>query len=571
MQWIRPSFKSGLARNVAQQFGISQVVAELLVNRGLTDPEQINGFLNPRLQSLEDPLQMTNMTEAVARVESALQQQESILIFGDYDVDGVTSTVFLTHFLRRFGLSPSYVVPKRLEEGYGLSMDSLKRALAEGKPDLLFAVDCGTSSLEEVAWLREQGISVIILDHHTSKEALPEDCTLVNPHVHEEEDVPWKNRGSVGLVFKFCHAFLKIMRQKGDHLAEQTDIREYLDLVAMGTVADLVKLEGENRILVKHGLNRLGKCQRPGICALMEVAGISLGDNISPFDIGFKIGPRINASGRLDDASLPIDLLLNEDWTDCHKTARMLDGFNKERQDIERKITDAAEAQVEKQFPDDPGAILHAPEWHAGVVGIVASRISRKYNRPALVLGSDGEGMIKGSGRSVEGVDLVEILKDCTSHITQWGGHPMAIGLTTSEDKIDDLRQAFNAALMAKFPKGLPEPVMHIDAVMDVSDLNEKLLEELNCLMPYGQGNPEPVFAIERATLANVTPLGADHLRFNLERGSGNVPIEGVAWGMAARTPPTKTPIELLVRYHWHSWRGRRSRRVTMLDWRPCA
>ena len=221
MKWIRPALNDGLAGHISRQFGISQAVGQLLVSRGLTEPDQIENFLRPRLQSLEDPLKLTHMRDAVDRVELALQRQESVLIFGDYDVDGVTSTVFLTQFLRLFGLSPNYVVPKRLEEGYGLSIESLKRALESGKPDLLIAVDCGTGSVEEVAWLRDQGISVIVLDHHTSKEALPEDCILVNPHVHDEEGVPWKNLCSVGLVFKFCHAFLKVMREMGDHLGRR--------------------------------------------------------------------------------------------------------------------------------------------------------------------------------------------------------------------------------------------------------------------------------------------------------------------------------------------------------------
>ncbi|MEX0331064.1 MAG: single-stranded-DNA-specific exonuclease RecJ [Puniceicoccaceae bacterium] len=568
MRWIRPSLNHGQAGHVARQFGISQVVANLLLNRGLAEHEQIEQFLNPRLQSLDDPLKLTNMPEAVARVEQALQRQESVLIFGDYDVDGVTSTVFLTHFLRQFGLNPSFVVPKRLEEGYGLSMDSLQRALSDGKPDLLIAVDCGTSSAEEIAWLRQQGISVLVLDHHTSKEALPEDCLLVNPHVHDGDDVPWKNLCSVGLVFKFCHAFIKVLRDKGDHLAEQTDLRDYLDLVAMGTVADLVLLEGENRILVKHGLTRLRRCRRPGVCALMEVAGIQLGEEISPFDIGFKIGPRINASGRLDDATMPIDLLLNEDWTSCSKSARLLDSFNRDRQDIERAITEVAERQVTEQFADNQGVILHGADWHTGVVGIVASRIARKFNRPALVLGSDGDGLLKGSGRSIEGVDLVEILKGCTEHITQWGGHPMAVGLTAEADKIDALREAFDTALQKQFPEGLPEPVLKIDATMQADELTESLLEELSALAPYGQGNPEPILAVTGVSIGNISPLGTGHIRFNIERGYNMPPVDGVAWGMAENPPPTGMPVDLAVRYHWHTWRGRKSQRVTLLDWR---
>ncbi len=374
MRWITPDLDAGLTHRISRQFGISDVSARLLAGRQLQAFDQIEAFLSPSLKRLSDPLLVGNMQAAVDRLETALRKEESVLIFGDYDVDGVTSTVFLTHFLRRFGLNPRYVVPKRLKEGYGLSVDSLERAFEDGKPDLLIAVDCGTGSSEEVAWLRTQGVSVLILDHHASKESLPADCILVNPHVHDAPDVPWKNLCSVGLVFKFCHAFLKIMRANGDSYAENTDLREYLDLVAMGTVADLVHLNGENRILVRHGLNRLRHCKRPGICALMEVSGLSLGDELTPVDIGFRLGPRINASGRIDEATLPIQLLLGEDWQTCRKAAQLLDDFNRERQDIERDITLQAEAEVESRYRNDPGIVVHSADWHSGVVGIVASR-----------------------------------------------------------------------------------------------------------------------------------------------------------------------------------------------------
>lgn len=568
MRWINPSLNEGLAGHISQQFGISPVVAALLTNRGLTDPATIEQFLSPKLQNLEDPLLPGGMQAAVDRLELALKRQESILIFGDYDVDGVTSTVFLIHFLRQFGLSPRFVVPKRLEEGYGLSIDSLNRALSDGKPDLLLAVDCGTSSSEEIAWLRKQDIDVMILDHHTSKESLPADCILVNPHVNDAEDVAWKHLCSVGIVFKFCHAFLKMMRSKGDPLADQTDLREYLDLVALGTVADLVPLEGENRILVKHGLHRLKSCQRPGICALMEVAGISLGEEISPFDISFKLGPRINASGRLDDASAPIQLLLDSDWATCNKAAHMLDSFNRDRQDIERAITLEAEDEVVSLYSDDHGIILHSPDWHAGVVGIVASRIARKFNRPTLVLGSDTEGLIKGSGRSIGGVNLVEILKDCTDHIVQWGGHPMAVGLTAEEGKVAELRRAFNEALKAQFPEGLPENCLNIDAILQPEDLTEALLGDLDALSPFGQGNQEPLFALNGVNLANVMPLGKGHLKFTMGIPGRPAPVEGVAWNMADNPMPTGSPIDMAVRFHWQEWRGRRSPRLTLLDWR---
>ncbi|NDV61854.1 single-stranded-DNA-specific exonuclease RecJ [Puniceicoccales bacterium CK1056] len=567
MRWIKSSLDETLATAIAREQGLSEISARLLAGRNLTTMEEVEGFLNPGLSTLGDPLSMGGMPEAVARVESALKKQESVLIFGDYDVDGVTSTVFLTHFLRRFGLSPKFVVPKRLEEGYGLGIDSLSRALEEGKPDLMIAVDCGTSSSEEVAWLREQGISVIILDHHTSKESLPDDCIMVNPHVHDPDSVPWKNLCSVGLVFKFCHAFLKVMRQKGDALAATTDLREYLDLVALGTVADLVDLTGENRILVRNGLRYLEKCQRPGICALMEVAGLTLGDTLSPSDIGFRLGPRINASGRLDDAALPIQLLLSENWQTCRETALTLDEFNRDRQDIERSIAELAEAQVSDLYPDHIGIVVHASDWHSGVVGIVASRLARKFHRPCLVLGSEGEGLAKGSGRSVEGVDLVEILKECSDVITQWGGHPMAVGLTIQEDKVNELRESFNAALREKYSEGIPEQVITIEAEARPEELTSTLLSELDQLAPYGQGNPEPVFALRGVVLPALAKIGTAHLKFGVPRPGLTGPIECIGWNAAENPPPTGKAIDLAVRFGWHSWRGQRSPRLTLLDW----
>ncbi len=568
MRWIRPTVNPALPDRLARDQGISPLLARLLAARGLRHPEAVRAFLSPSLKMLADPLQVGGMPEAVARIEGALRRQESVLIFGDYDVDGVTSTVFLTHFLRRFGLSPRYIVPRRLQEGYGLSLDSLRRALADGRPDLLIAVDCGTSSVAEVAWLRRQGTAVIILDHHTSREALPADCILVNPHVRDDPAAPWLELCAVGLVFKFCHALLRVLRQQGDALAEATDLREYFDLVALGTVADLVPLTGENRILVRHGLERLRQCQRPGICALMEVAGMSLGEEVTPFDIGFKLGPRINASGRLDDATLPIQLLLSEEWSSCHETARVLDAFNRERQEIERAIAQEAEEQAMALYANDSGIIVHSPDWHAGVVGIVASRLARKFNRPTLVLGSDGDGLLKGSGRSIDGVNLVEILKLCTDHIVQWGGHPMAVGLTTGPSDLEQLRQAFNESLQARFPDGLPEPAVTIDAPARPEELTESLLQELERLAPFGQGNPEPVFAVQDAVLSGCSTMGQDHCRFSLARGGALPPLDGVAWNMAKEPPPVGQPLELAARFHWHAYRGQRFPRLTLIDWR---
>lgn len=567
MRWQLPTPNDTVAAALAAAHGLSPVTARLLSSRGHT-LEGVETFLGASLQQLSDPLAPAYMGAAVERFIAALRRQESILIFGDYDVDGITSTVLLTEFARRFGLAPRHLVPQRLTEGYGLSRDALERALADGEPQLLIAVDCGTSGSAEVAWLRQRGIDVLILDHHAGKEALPQDCILVNPQVHDPEDAEWRNLCGVGLVFKFCHAVVKVLREAGDSQAEGIDLRDWLDLVALGTVADLVHLTGENRILVKHGLQRLSRCRRPGLCALMEVAGITLGEPLQPFDISFKLGPRLNACGRLNDADQPIRLLMEDNWSHCQTIASALDRANRERQDIERDIAEAAEAMVQRDFAGDTGLILHDPAWHTGVVGIVASRIARKFQRPAIVLGAEADGIAKGSGRSIEGVDLVGILQACAHLINQWGGHPMAVGLSTDTGRLSALRSAFNATLQAAYPDGLPEPVLGIDALLQPQDLTPGLLDELDSLAPFGQGNPEPLFAVHEAIIGSIGRLGDAHIRFNLINRTGRAPIEGVGWNMAGNPPPAGRPISLAFRYGWNTWRGRKSPRLTLVDWR---
>jgi single-stranded-DNA-specific exonuclease len=339
----------------------------------------------------------------------------------------------------------------------------------------------------------------------------------------------------------------------------------------MGTVADLVQLNGENRILVRHGLNRLRNCQRPGICALMEVSGLELGEELTPVDIGFRLGPRINASGRIDEATLPIQLLLGEDWQTCRKAAQLLDDFNRERQDIERDITLQAEAEVASRFLEDAGIVVHSSEWHSGVVGIVASRLARKFNKPALVLGSEADGILKGSGRSIAGVNLVEILATCADLLEQWGGHPMAVGLTASESNIEAFRKAFKASLEDAFPEGLPEPFLSIDAEVNPADLTHRLLDEMEQLAPFGQGNPEPVFALRRVSIQNIGRLGKTHLRFQVNRPDEQAPVDCVGWNMVDNPPPVASPVDLAVRFHWNVWRGERSPRLTLLDWRTAS
>lgn len=568
MEWLRSKINQSEVYSYAEELEISPILAALLIQRGLTDPAVARQFLAARLPDLSDPLKVTGMPAVVERVRKAVADRESVFIFGDYDVDGVTSTVLLQQFLETFGLHPHYAVPYRLSEGYGLSITALERSLAGHKPDLFIAVDCGTSSAREVEWLRRRGSDVIILDHHTSKEALPEDCLLLNPHVYDAEDAPYAHLCSVGLVFKFCHAFLKVLRDAQVPAAHEVDIREYLDLVALGTVADLVPLTGENRILVKHGLKRLRECRRPGLCTLMEACGIDLGQPLSPFDIGFRLGPRINASGRLEDAELPIQLLSSDDWGACRKMARKLNQMNEQRQSIERTIASEAEALVEAGEAGDLGLVLYRSDWHAGVVGIVASRLARQFHRPAIVFGCDHGGGIKGSGRSIHGINLVETLKNSCSQIDQWGGHPMAVGLSLQPEAVPAFRKEFNRALANAYPDGFPDKSLVIDLPVKASSLSTGLLQDLDRLAPFGQGNPEPVFSVKTSGLTGSTSMGSRHFRSRLPIGNGSSPIELIGWNLWENRPPENQPLELAFRFGWNVWRGIRTERLTLLDWK---
>jgi single-stranded-DNA-specific exonuclease len=570
MDWNWATTNRPAARRLSQRLGISLPTASLLCERGWTEAEEAEQFLKPHLRRLADPLEVAYLPEAVERLRRAMREGESILVFGDYDVDGITATTLLVSILHRYGVHPRYTVPLRQEEGYGLSRMALERAFEQGGvPDLLIAVDCGTSSRAEVAWLRAQGVDVIILDHHTAKEGLPEDALLVNPHLHDPADAPWRELCAVGLVFKFVHGLLKVLRKAGDALAHEIHLRDYLDLVALGTIADLVPLRGENRILAKNGLKALKSPSRLGLQALYEVAGMALGAPVTPFDISFRLGPRINASGRLDDAQAPIEMLLGTDSQACRATARDLDTFNQERQRIEAAIAEAAQTMVEARFANDAAILVFAPEWHTGVVGIVASRLVQRFHRPTLVLGADGPDEAKGSGRSIPGVDLVAALGACRQYLTKWGGHPMAVGVGARVETLDALREAFNVAILAQVGGTLPPKTLRIDLELKPEDLTERFLDELELLAPFGQENPEPVLGLRGVPLHHLGPFGkGQHLRFQLARPLGASPLGGVAWKAAENSPPEDTPLDLAVRFHWNLWNGRRSPRLTLVDWR---
>jgi single-stranded-DNA-specific exonuclease len=571
MLWTTIETNESLATDLSAGLGVSTVMGQLLVQRDLSSMEAAECFLRPRLAHLDNPFAMANLEAAVERIEQAIEGKESVVIFGDYDVDGVTSTVQLVSMLRTLGLEPRFSVPRRLDEGYGLSRDAIDRVFGGKTPELFIALDCGTNAHEQVAYLREMGVDVIIVDHHQAKVKAPEDCIFVNPHVNDTEDAPWRDLCTAGLVFKLLHGLLKHRREAEDPRVEGIQLKDYLDLVAMGTIADLVPLHRENRILSWFGLRHLRANGRTGIRALAEVSGIDSSQEMASSDISFKLGPRINASGRLADATLPINLLLSDDYPACYAMAEELDEMNRERQTIERGITKAAQSRVVAEFAGEPGIVLFGDDWHPGVVGIVASRVSRLFHKPTVILGSEGD-LAKGSGRSVASVNLVEVFQCCTDLLGHWGGHPMAAGVSLDAANVEAFTARFLASLSHLYPEGLPEPSLAISAWLKVANFNTALLEELDRLHPFGQGNAEPIFGLQGVALEEAPQaFGEGNFRFRLPRAGGNrQTVAGIAWRMDT-VPEIGQPIDMAVRFSWNYWRNSRYPQVTLVDWNPSA
>ena len=452
------------------------------------------------------------MDAAVARVFSALDRHERVVLFGDYDVDGVTSLALLAEMLRAYGGAPELFLPLRMEEGYGLSRESVERCLEQYRPQLLIAVDCGTSSIEEIVDLGKRGVDVIVLDHHEPKSQLPECIAMVNP---KTSDCGLDYLCSVGVVFKLCHALLKT-RPLADF-----DLKSKLDLVALGTVADIVPLRGENRTLAQHGALQIARSSRVGLRKLMEVAGVR--PPILTEDIGFRLGPRLNAAGRLSTAEKSLRLLLTRDEGEAAELAEFLDKQNRDRQAVEKQTFVEAEEKISIQHDParDAAIVVSAHGWHPGVLGIVASRIARKYHRPAIVIGFDENGVGKGSGRSIEGFNLVEALDRCSERLEKFGGHEMAAGLTIREKDVDLFSEAFRKTARELLSEDDLQPCLRLDHEIAFSKLDVEFLRWHEMLQPFGNGNPQPLFIARHIEPAAVPRVVNDkHLLLRLRQGA---------------------------------------------------
>jgi single-stranded-DNA-specific exonuclease len=561
-RWILPGERAGVgdvdaaARVVAREVGLHPVAARVLVARGYGTPEAASKFLSDALTELPDPFLMKGLPQAVQRLVRAVRHHDAVTLYGDYDVDGVTSTALLSTVLGQLGLEVRTYIPHRLEEGYGLNLPAIEKLAAEGTK-LLITLDCGITSHAEIAKARELGLDVIVVDHHAVPEAMPPALAVLNP-LQPGCEYPTKWLCAGGVTFNLCMGLRKALRDAGFFATRpEPNLKQHLDLVALATVADVVPLTGANRILVTHGLEQLTAAWRPGVRALKEVAGIG-GGEVTTGQVGFRLGPRINAAGRLDDASVGLQCLLAKDYATALRLARALDAANAERQQIEKAmLNEALEQAGDAVARGAKGLVLSSPRWHPGVVGIVASRVVERFHRPTILIGVH-DGMGKGSARSIEGFHLYEAIKSVSRHLARFGGHKAAAGLSIEPERLPHFREDFEAVAGQRLTDGDLVPRFRIDAVVTPNELDEPAVEALAALAPFGMGNPEPVLALRHLVarprvLENKTAGQPGHLKLTVDAAPA---LDVIGFGLADKAHLTEGPVDLAFKVGMDQFRG---------------
>jgi len=515
---------------MAEQLSVSPLIVDILWNRGLASVEEMDRFLSPGLRHLARPSEIPGLMDAAGVVARGLAEGRTLAVWGDYDVDGITATALLKEFLAARGIGIMHHLPNRMEEGYGLNIPGVER-LAAGGAGILLTVDCGISDIAPVARARELGMLVAVTDHHLPGDTLPEAHAVCDPRLREGG--PCDDLAGVGVAFMLACALNRMLP------GQPTDVRPLLDLVALGTVADVVRLTGQNRILVKNGLLVIKEAARPGMAALKMVSDYERGAELGAGQIGFNLAPRINAAGRMGDPGKALALLLAATLDEAMPIARELDAINTERRRQEQEIAEEALAQA-GTMRHMAGLVLHADHWHPGIIGIVASRVAERFYRPALMLCSAGDGgLLKGSGRSIAEFDLHEGLKAVAPLLAGFGGHQQAAGLSLDPANIDALREGFNQAVVAVLGPEPLTPTLKLDRQLPFGEITNTLLHELELLQPFGLGNPEPVFASAPVTVAEYRLFGRDneHVKLVLADAETGARLPGKVWRMGREFP----------------------------------
>lgn len=564
--------KNPVPAGILEQFPeLSGLQVQLLYNLGLSDPDRVDWFLNPDYHNLYDPFLFSQMQTAVERTWQAITKNEKILIYGDYDADAVTANALLTQTFRYLGVKVESYIPDRFSEGYGLNLEAFQKIKEQGV-NLVITVDCGTNSVAEAEYCQANGIDLIITDHHEITGEIPKAFALVNPK-NPEELYPDKQITGVGVAYKFAKALLtdhdKVITQRGiepsEHIPEWD--KWLLDLVAIGTVADCHSLLGENRILVKFGLKVLQKTKWLGLRLLMENAGIDVNKK-SPdtVTLGFTIAPRINAAGRLEHANIALDLLTTKDYAEAIDLANRIEEINRRRQDITSRLVSEAKEKAEN-ISDRKILVLSDSAWPKGVVGIVAGKLSDFYQKPVIVL-ERGETESTGSARSARGFDIVAALKATSEHLSRYGGHKEAAGLTLPNEKFDDFYLNLLKYAETHWPEELPEAILEVDAELGEGDLSFDRYDEIELLEPHGAGNPKPKFLISELTLASFRTVGAtqNHLQMQLMYGETLVETIGFGLGFWAGQLQVGQNLSVVGELLVDSWNGTKKLKLRIID-----
>ncbi|WP_227765857.1 single-stranded-DNA-specific exonuclease RecJ [Zhaonella formicivorans] len=555
-----------LQDNLSFKLQIPPVIAQILINRGITSPEEAEAFLFHTLADLSDPWELPDMTRAVERIMRALQLGERILVYGDYDVDGITSTALLTSVLHRLGGQVSYYIPERLEEGYGLNKSALDWLKKEVQADLIITVDCGIVSCEEVAYANRLGIDIIVTDHHQPGLEIPPAVAVINPKVAPSSRL--QNLAGVGVAFKLAQALYKV---KSLPPVNGTLAGDTLDLVVLGTIADVVPLTGENRIIVKYGLPSLTASQRPGIKALMQVAGLE-GKLLTTGQVAFGLAPRLNAAGRLGSAAPAVELLLTTSEQRAWELANKLNRENEERQLVETQIYREVCARVEKEIDltKEKVIVLASSLWHAGVIGIVASKITERYYRPSILMSIEGD-KAKGSGRSISGFNLFKALQSCEQLLLKYGGHHQAAGMSLAVENIPRFKDMLNEYADEVLTSDKLTPILTIDAELRLEQINAELYKQLEKLEPYGTGNPEPILCCRGVKLAEYRVVGKNGNHLKAKLIDKNQEMDAIGFNLAPllnnfQVGMTKPVVDAAFTLSENEWNGRSKLQLLLKD-----
>ncbi|MFV0271620.1 MAG: single-stranded-DNA-specific exonuclease RecJ [Macellibacteroides fermentans] len=555
-----------ISKELADKLAISPVICQLLVKRGITTEEEANKFFKPSLNDLHDPFLMPDMDKAVKRLNKALGEREKILVYGDYDVDGTTAVSLVYKFLRPYTTLLDYYIPDRYDEGYGISYKGIDYA-ANNDVKLIISLDCGIKAIEKIEYAKTKGIDFIICDHHMPDDTLP-DAVAVLDAKRVDSIYPYEHLSGCGVGFKLMQAFAK------SNNFPFADLEKLLDLCAVSIASDIVPITGENRIMAYYGLKQINSNPSLGLKGIIDVCGLT-GKEITMSDIVFKIGPRINASGRMMNGKEAVDLLLAKDSESAREKSENINQYNDERRELDKKITDEANAIIDdfQDMADRKAIVVFNPAWHKGVIGIVASRLTEKYYRPAVVLTKSSE-LITGSARSVAGFDIYKAIESCRDLLENFGGHTYAAGLSLKEENLEAFTNRF---LQLAADEIVPEqmvPQLDVDAILDFKDINAKFMHDLKKMSPFGPDNQKPVFCSRRVKDYGTSKLvGKDleHIKLELIDANSNSPIHGIAFGMHKHSKHIKgmKPFNICYTVEENTYNGNTSLQLMIKDIKP--